>query len=96
MQRLAVLRVPLLPLGWNLANGRIGAAWHITQNSVEAHSLVLPYGAVFVLQFWELLGHMIDDDYIGSVQSIHLVRKHESSLWIGIIGHYKPFAWFLV
>jgi hypothetical protein len=35
---------------------------------------------------------MIENDHVGSVQSVHLMSKKESPLSISIIGNYKPLA----
>jgi hypothetical protein len=45
-----------------------------------------------VAQAWEILSVMIEDHHIRSIEPVHLMCQHISTLCIGIVGHDKTLA----
>lgn len=85
MERLAVPRTPIFPLGRNLANGRVRAARHIADDAIVTHSPVLARLAVFEAELGEDLSLVISDGYIGLIKTVHLMSEHEGAFIIGVV-----------
>lgn len=88
MERLAVLCVPLGPLLRDLSNCGVGTTGDVADNSVVADSHVLTFLEVQILQIWEELRVVVGYYDVGSVKSVHLVRKHESAFRVCVVCHH--------
>ena len=90
VQGLAALRAPFLPFSWDLADGCIGTAWDVTNDTIVANTAILANLAVLIFELGEYLCVMVSDDDAGRVQSVHLMRQHEGALGVGVVGHNEP------
>jgi len=86
MKRLAILGIPLGPLLRNLPDGCIRTARDVTDDPIVANSHIVSFLEVSVLEFREELSEVVGDDDVCSVEPVHLMSQHESSLRVSVVG----------
>jgi hypothetical protein len=89
VERSAIFGVPRGPLLGDFPNSSVRGTRDIADYPVEQNSLISARRSILILEIGEFLGHMVDDNDIGSVQSVHLVSEHISAFRISVISHHK-------
>ena len=77
-----------MPFLGNFPDCRVTGARHVAHDSVKLDTSIAPINT-FIVKVGEVLGHVVDDNDVCGVESIHLMGQHESSFGVGIVGDDK-------